>query len=524
MVKNVKKSANILILISLLASTLIASTLTLKPAAAANHPGPYFTVDPASISKGPDPAVGDTFIVTINLNNVTVDQVPDGLSGLEIRFHWNNTLIRPTGFTNLLGTSGGVFFPLGGGMLLYGVGPGFFDESGSFIATPPYTNATYYKVAVASTGTPWYGDGTVVNIVFEVVYQPTWWYQKAMGELEFEFTDLVDANVETVSHEVEESHYEIVGPVPSTVPHIAVVPGVVTEGPEAAIGNTFTTAVKLYDVDPDYLPAPDGIYGVEIRLEWNSTLIQPVSYQHFIGDATDGVLNAPAFLVLDNLTTSSYHLVATSLPPAAAWSGTDKTIVEITFEVMMQKLEPNDLSGSFDLTITDIAMLPDDAVTAVQVPHTNAGGIYQILGFPTTNEYVVTYNSIDYSVFIDSDSIITAPNNLGFDNVAKTITFNVTTTDGFCNVTVPKNFMWSEPATDWIVEIDDVPTMTAVITEDATNTYLWFDFAAGEHVILLQSEFAVPEFTGPQMILLLLVATAMIVVATAKISKKKFPI
>jgi hypothetical protein len=279
--------------------------------------------------------------------------------------------------------------------------------------------------------------------------------------------------------------------------------------------------VKLYDVDPDFLPSPDGIYGIEIMLEWNSTLIQPVSHQHFIGDATNGVLNAPAFLVLDNLTTSSYHLVATSLPPAAAWSGTDKTIVEITFEVMMQKIAPNDLSGSLTLTTTDIAMLPDDSFTAIQVPHTSADGTYEILGFPATNEYMVTYNSVDYSVFIDSDSIIFAPNNLGFDDVAKTITFNVTTTDGFCNVTVPKSFMWSEPATDWIVEIDDVPTMTAEITEDSTNTYLWFDFSAGEHVILLQSEFAVPEFTGSQMILLLFATTAMVVVATAKVFKKK---
>jgi hypothetical protein len=83
--------------------------------------------------------------------------------------------------------------------------------------------------------------------------------------------------------------------------------------------------------------------------------------------------------------------------------------------------------------------------------------------------------------------------------------------------------MWSVPATDWIVVVDDVPTLDKVIAEDLTYAYIWFNFTAGEHVILLQSEFAVPEFTGPQMILLLLVATAMVVVATAKISKKKFP-
>jgi hypothetical protein len=516
MVRNMKKTANILILISILALTLVVSTLTLKPATAQVHPGPYFTVEPALISKGPAPAVGDTFVVSVNLYNMP-GNATYGLTGVEIKFHWNKTLIRPTGFVNKVGAAGGVLNP----SVLYGLSPGFYDDSHVMIPSAPYTNASYYEVAAASIGNPWYGNGTVVEITFEVVYQPTWWYQKGTCDLELTFTDLVDSDVGTVVHEIENGRYEILGPVPSTIPHIAVVPATVTEGPEAAIGNTFTTAVKLYDVDPDFLPSPDGIYGIEIMLEWNSTLIQPVSHQHFIGDATNGVLNAPAFLVLDNLTTSSYHLVATSLPPAAAWSGTDKTIVEITFEVMMQKIAPNDLSGSLTLTTTDIAMLPDDSFTAIQVPHTSADGTYEILGFPATNEYMVTYNSVDYSVFIDSDSIIFAPNNLGFDDVAKTITFNVTTTDGFCNVTVPKSFMWSEPATDWIVEIDDVPTMTAEITEDSTNTYLWFDFSAGEHVILLQSEFAVPEFTGSQMILLLFATTAMVVVATAKVFKKK---
>jgi hypothetical protein len=514
-----KKIFNIMMLISLLALALIISTVTVKITSAQDHPGVYFKVEPATVTKGPSPAINQTFKITVKLYNATTANVPDGLAGVEIKLTWDKTLIVPLSFNNTIATSGGVL----NSPVIYGINPGFFDAMGNPIASPPYTNATSYKVAAASTAAGWNGDGIVVEIVFNVTYQG-WWYQTKSCPLRLAFTDLYDVSVEPVPHEIEHGYYEILGKDPSPMPSIEVVPSTVTMGPEAVINDTFTVAVKIYDVDPGGLPSPYGIYGLEVLMTWNDTLIKPVSYQKFLGDTTTGVLNPPIFFVYDNLTDNSYWVAATSLPPASPWSGTDKKIFEITFQVVFQKVEPYpDLSSAFDITYTDIQMLPDDSLYAIYVPHTVQDGTYTILQFPSTSYYTINFGGTDYIVSINSDSLIKAPTNMGFNATAKLITFNVTTSDGFCNVTIPKSFMKSDPLTDWIIKLDDsiVVEPNQTITENTTHTFLWFNFTPGTHIVVITSTWVVPEFTNITMLLMLTVITTATIVAAAKVFKRK---
>lgn len=74
--------------------------------------------------------------------------------------------------------------------------------------------------------------------------------------------------------------------------------------------------------------------------------------------------------------------------------------------------------------------------------HRREDALYKIL--PSPGVFNITLESKTYPVVIESDSIISAQENLGFNFTSKTISFNVTTVDGYCNVTIPKNLMKSD--------------------------------------------------------------------------------
>lgn len=289
-------------------------------------------------------------------------------------------------------------------------------------------------------------------------------------------------------------------------------------GPSTTVvGQTFNVTVKLYNATHTTVPA--GVGGIEIRLTWNNTLIEPVSFASKLG-ASNGVLTGPGIISAvqpgfydnaDNAVSAppytsakSYHVAAAST--TGPWWGDGGEVVEITFKV---DLQPQPFATCpIQLNFTDLADM-----SAVTIPHDAEDATLTILTKTTTSE-TVTYNGVNYPVSIVSDSIITAPANLGFTNAS--ITFNVTSIDGFCNVTLPKNFMWDGALANWNINVDGLPVTSpsAVLTADSTNTYLWFNFTAGNHVIMIQSPSAVPEFATTSLILLLM-ATTLIATATA---------
>ena len=160
----------------------------------ASGSGVYIRVVPAAIIMGPEPAVGKTFVVDIKLYGVTTGNVPAGVAGIEVHFHWNNTLIQPVSFLDKLGTPGGV---LATGLVLYALS-GFYDDALNPISGPDYSKATQYLVAAASTVGGWWGNGIVVEITFKVIFQPIW--SAASCGLDLTYTELVDENIAEVAH------------------------------------------------------------------------------------------------------------------------------------------------------------------------------------------------------------------------------------------------------------------------------------------------------------------------------------
>ena len=168
-----------------------------------SDPGVYIQVEPAVITMGPAPAVGQTFVVDVKLYNATTANVPAGVAGIEVHLHWNNTLIQPVSFQDKLGTPGGV---LATGLVLYAL-LGFYDDALNPISGPDYSQATQYAVAAASTVGGWWGNGMVVEITFKVVYQPV--TSAASCGLDLTYTDLIDWNVAEIAHSSFNGTYTI---------------------------------------------------------------------------------------------------------------------------------------------------------------------------------------------------------------------------------------------------------------------------------------------------------------------------
>jgi len=186
-----------------LLSILVASPLLVLPSKAFPGDKPAIVVEPALIENtGLTP--GSTFLVNVSLYNATLANVPAGIGGVEVQLSWDNSVIQPLSFVDRIATSGGVL----AAPVLYGISPGFFDNSSSRISSPPYTDATNYHVAAASTAGPWSGNGIIATINFTVL---------AVGTtgINLIFTDLTDTSASVVAHYTQDGFFNNTeGPIP----------------------------------------------------------------------------------------------------------------------------------------------------------------------------------------------------------------------------------------------------------------------------------------------------------------------
>lgn len=116
-------------------------------------------------------AVGDNFTVELHIYNATTTNLPFGLNGIEVHLDFSDALnyCVPIAFSDSLGETGGALEP----PLLEPLSAGFYAANGTLIASPPYSQASYYEVAAATIGDPWNGqDGIIANITFQITRQP----------------------------------------------------------------------------------------------------------------------------------------------------------------------------------------------------------------------------------------------------------------------------------------------------------------------------------------------------------------
>jgi hypothetical protein len=131
---------------------------------------------------------------------------------------------------------------------------------------------------------------------------------------------------------------------------------------------------------------------------------------------------------------------------------------------------------------------------------------------------VINYLAKTYYVPIFTNSTV---DNFAFDSNAKSISFNVTGTEGtgFCNITIPKALLRGEP---WTVKIDGLilPSQNFTVTENAEYAFIYLNYTHSEHRIEIVGTWVVAEFP-PNMLTIVLIIMSLIATVIAIKQRRK---
>jgi len=142
---------------------------------------------------------------------------------------------------------------------------------------------------------------------------------------------------------------------------------------------------------------------------------------------------------------------------------------------------------------------------------------YPLMASPMPPLYVFdagTWEETQYNIYVLSNS---TASHFSFDPKDTLIQFNLECengTTGFCNVTIPKDMLNTEDS--WTVLVDGT-SVTPIIEEDASSTYLYFTYNHSSKTVKIIGTTAIPEFPSWTTMLILLVA----VMAVTVIYKQK---
>lgn len=156
----------------------------------------------------------------------------------------------------------------------------------------------------------------------------------------------------------------------------------------ALVGETFTVNITLTDVQ--------NLYGLEIALQWNASVLKIISWDDRLGIESnpDGVLHEPIFLAKNETLPEQgrYVLAASSTAPAASFNGSG-SIVRITFNVTNR--------GNTKLKLeTKLADKPQTGDVASPIVHITTSGIFSPIHIFTSSATVNVGENVNISGFI----------------------------------------------------------------------------------------------------------------------------
>lgn len=130
-----------------------------------------------------------------------------------------------------------------------------------------------------------------------------------------------------------------------------------------------------------------------------------------------------------------------------------------------------------------------------------------------------TWEWTDYTVIVISNSSIISDFSFNPDDTL--IRFKVGGgygTTRFCRITVPKNLLHAEG--DWVVLVDGV-SVSSIIDEDATNTYIYFTYNHSNTAVEIIGTTAIPEFPSWAILPLVLTITLFLIFVKRNLHKAK---
>lgn len=267
----------------------------------------------------------------------------------------------------------------------------------------------------------------------------------------------------------------------------------------AQVGGSFTVNITLADVQ--------NLYGVEVILHWNASILQVVAVDVRLGfeSHSDGVLHEPIFTAKNETIQEEgkYLLASTSTAPAPPFNGSGN-IVRITFNVT----NVGDSRLNLETKLYDWP--PPDREPRISRPieHTTIDGFFDMtaptIGIPTRtpSDYVLPEQSVKVSVNVtDSAS--------GVKNVTLLYTLNNGST-------------WEE----LIMYYNSSTGFYATIPGQQAETWVKFKIIAYDYAENLQTEngedpyctyFVIPEFSHTTILLLFMALTIFAIVLSNKI-------
>jgi hypothetical protein len=424
---------------------------------------------------GPANAVNTTFKVTCVVENVT------NLYGVDIQISWNTEYIAYVSHNMTIPVNthpGGILY-----QPIFGVHDDV-DESGG-LTDLGSENGTLYWLAQAS-GSPaakFNGTGTAFEMLFRIKKHPI----GVDTDLWINFTSatLADKLANPIACDLTNLYILLHGRTQPEGPEISIS----SVNYKGAVPHTFDVNVSILNLDsywdlggfdvqlsysPDVLQAtntvvdPDGWFASF----WNDTLTIMNSIDNNEGKIWIALLGLP-------------DINGTHTPPYGS-----ARLFTVTFSATgsgpIQKIvDPYSLAA---FPHPERPESPFDSLTvSVPIPFTVTNGFAHVIGIKQHTP------KTGYTVTTESNSTVSS---VLFRDGVPMLQFNVSGPDGYTgylNITIPKNFIWSDTIPDGWVGLFDGLQVSPTITEDADNTYLYFTYTYTKHSVTIIGQHIVPE-------------------------------
>lgn len=429
-------------------------------------------LSPSVTELGPEDAVNATFKVSCVIENTSL------LYGVDIQIKWTTESIAYVNHTKMIPRN---TYPDG---ILYSPTINVkdaVDESANMSGSEVGT--MYWVSEAAMLPAPTFNDtGVAFDIFFRVKQHPI----GVDTDIWVNFTNavLADRDGFPIARDLTNAHVLLHGRTQPTGPEIDISSATY----KGAVPYTFTADVTLENLDAYW-----DLGGFDLQLSYSPDVLQATSTSIDPDGWFASFWNQTIVIMNDINTPGKVWIAVLGLPLEQGVhtppSGSAR-LCTVTFSATgsgpIEKI-----SDDFSLAAFPHPERPeapfDSQITAVPIPFTVSNGFAHVVG--------VTQHTpmAGYTVTTESNSSVTA---VFFEPGIPLLQFNVSGPSGYMgyvNVTVPRNFIWSDTAPGTWVGLFDGQKITPAITYDNDNTYLYFSYEQTKHSVSIVGQHVVPE-------------------------------
>jgi hypothetical protein len=482
----------------LLLTAMLVAAISQMPIAKAA--GTTLTIVQSITELGPQNAVGTNFTVSCFIENVAE------LYGVDIQIGWTTEYIEYVSHVKMIPAN------TSAGGLLYSPTIPVSDQVDETASMPGSEPGTMYWLAEASMGAPKFnGNGTAFNMTFRVKNHP----MGADSHIYINVTSSTLANFggSPISHTITNAHILLHARPQPAGPTIQVA----SVSHKGAVPYAFQTNVSILNLDSYW-----DLGGYDIQLTYSPEVIQAA----LITVDPDGWFASfwpGGPFIVKNETDNDAGIVWVALIGLPDSDGThsppsgNATLFTVDFTALasgpleIETESPRYLAGYPHPERSESPY--DNQDVAIPIPYNATDGLANIVG-------VTAHSILSHIVTTESNSSVSS---IFFTPGVPMLYFNVTGANGhtgFCNITIPKNFMWSTIADGWFVLVNGELVQPQIVT-DATNTYIYFTYHHSRNNVTIVTSNAIPEFYTSMFAITLLTATAIGLALRRKLTKKK---